>query len=246
MARKGKRSKKRASRKRGSSSYKPSYKLYVQNIGNLFPRKVRVMLPYNTAQTEQLISVGGGTPGGHWFQKGFSINDATTVDPASTSHQPRGWNQWATMFDSYYIVGVTVRVKVTRRLDDAITKEHGVVCVYQSRRTVAEIVGTSAYYDNLERMRDPDLLGVWKRMDSKDELMTALKPVKFYTRYADTVNELEDFTGPTDLTSPPPVVKQYHVFIRYPESTASTHTVLLETICTYDVIFTDPKNVTGS
>lgn len=211
----------------------------------LFPQKVRVSLPIQNAEIASIASVGGGTPSGFWFQKGYGLNNLYAWDPAITAHQPRGWNQWIAMYDYAYVVSQNVYVKLnnTATTNDAA----GLAALYLSELGTAEVTGAAAYYDNLERVRDPDLNGVWKHFNSQgggSSQWTFLKK-KFYTRYGQTDADIGNFTFKTDGTGAPTIQREFHVFIRMPQA-AGSRSMLYEVYSTCDIIFFEPKNVVGS
>lgn len=218
----------------------------VRNVGMLFPDKVRVKLPVQDAIILSVNSAGGGTPSGFWGQKGYGLNNLYAWDPSVTAHQPRGFNQWAAMYEQCYVVSQNVYVKFNNT--QAVNDGAGVICLYQSELGTAEIVGTStAYYDNLERMRDPDLNGVWKHFNSQGgggTQWTFLKK-KFYTRHGQTDRAVEDFVFGTSGVSPPAVQREFHIYVRCPQA-AAAKTFLLEVYSTVDCIFFAPQNITGS
>lgn len=214
-------------------------------MGYLFPDKVRVQLPFQNAEVLAIATLGGGTPAGYWGQKGFGMTNMYNIDPSITSHQPRGWNQWITMYERSLTVSADVYLKLvtTTETNDSA----GVVCLYQSELGTAEITGSSAYYDNLERMHDPTLNARWKHFDGMGGGKTnwVMLNKKFYSRSSQEGFAMEDLIMLTDGTGAPIIEREFHVFIRCPQRTTSTN-FLIEVYVTFDIIFMQPKNVTGS
>lgn len=225
--------------------YRPQYTFRARNIGMLFPDKVRVKLPVQNAEIIAVNSVGGGTPGGFWYQKGYGLNNLFAWDPAITAHQPRGFNQWSAMYDFCYVVSQKVFVKLNNT--SATNDAAGIIGIYQSKLGTAEVTGASAYYDNLERLRDPDLRCQWKHFNTMGggaSQWTFLQK-KFHTRHDEQDYNIGDYAFATDGSASPAFQKEWHVFVRCPQA-ASSKTFLLEVYATVDCIFYRPSNVTGS
>ena len=230
-------------RKSTSSSYYRYGLIRYRNLGQLFPTAARITLPQNFVEIAQVNTIGGGTPGGYWYQKGYSMNSLRTPE-GTTVHQPRGFDQWMTIYNLYYVVSATVKITLVN--SDPTNDAAGIVILYQSRLGTAEILGTgTAFYDNLERARDWDLQARWKHFNSMGGGSTRLTMLtnKFYTRRGYPMEELSTFEG--SATVNPTFNREYHVFIRCPQA-ASTKTMYYEVKVSYDAIFYDPKNITGS
>lgn len=221
------------------------------HVGQLFPEKVRVKLPISYYAHINLDGVGGGTPGGHFWQKGFGLNNLFNWDSAITAHQPRGFNQWAAMFDLCYVVSQKVMTRLTPISGNTVTNEvTGILVTYLSRLGTAEITGSSQYYDDLERIRDPDLNAKWGRFSGGNAGSGYAGPLtkvtnKFYTRDGYTDADLATFTFATDGTAAPVVQREFHVYVRCPVM-ALNEQLLVEVTSTVDCIFFSPKNIIGS
>lgn len=219
----------------------------VHRIGNLFPDKIRVSLPISYKAHISMVTTTGG---GSFFQKGFSLNNMFNWDPAFTTHQPRGWNQWATMYESAYVVNQKVMCRLTPTSGHTVTNEvDGIMIVYQSKLSTAEITGLEAYHDDLERMRDPDLNARWARFSGSSAGVRNADIVKvtnkFYTRNQFTDTPLSAFTQAANGTTAPLIQREFHVYLRS-LTMAPGEQMLLEVTATVDVVFFDSKNVDKS
>lgn len=198
------------------------------------------------------ISMVSAAGGGSFFQKGFSLNNMFNWDSALTTHQPRGWNQWATMYDKCYVVGQKVMARLTPISGHTVTNEvAGYFATYVSKLSTAEITGAEALHDDLERLRDPDLRARWARFSGGSAGLSGSGPPiykitnKFYTRQGYEATPLSSFEGPSNGTSAPTIEREFHVLIRS-NTMAATEQLILEVTCTVDVVFFDTKNVDKS
>jgi len=220
----------------------------VYRIGNLFPDKIRVKLPITYYSQVSLVAANTGV----WFQKGFKLNNMFPWDAANTAHQPRGWNQWATMYDRYYVVAQKVMARLTPLSGNLVTDEvAGVMATYVSKLSTAEIDGTESIEDDMERLRDTDLRGRWARWTGGPAGLSGSGPKivkitnKFYTRQGYEAHELAEFAGLSNGTQGPSIEREFHVYLRSLTMGIGDE-LILEVTSTVDVVFYDTKNVDGS
>lgn len=211
-------------------------------VGQLFPERVRVKLPIAETHLATLATAGGG--GGAWYQKGFNLNNLFAWDPETTAHQPRGFNQWAAFYRLCYVVKQKVNLGV---MPNSASSRPLFAALYQSYLGTGEIVGSSQLYDNMERLRDPQLNAVWMRYGSAPgENGWQFISQTFYTRANYESHPVDEFIFSTDGTGAPGINREFHVFLRQESTSATTETVWYHLTATVDCIFSNPQNFTGS
>lgn len=208
-------------------------------LGRLLPDKAMVSIVYVDEKVYNTVSGAGGV-GTEW---GFRTNSIADPDYTGGGHQPRGRDQWAGLYQSYYVVKCHVSVKMA--LSDAALGGSGWAAIYQNNSSTPHIaVASSTNYDNLERLTDPDIGAKVKHFSSAGGGSTQwvfLSATYYPKRVLDRVN----FQNRSALMAGSPANVAYAWFHTKFPGLAST-SFRAETKLTYTVMLMDPVDITGS
>ncbi len=91
-------SRRRVRRNKRTRTYRP------KRVGNAFPTKVAVSLPYS--EIDLALSADAGLSGGSFFR----ANGVFDPNATGTGHQPRGFDQYMLFYDHFVVIGSKITV----------------------------------------------------------------------------------------------------------------------------------------
>lgn len=204
-------------------------------MGRLLPDRVRTTLVYCDWQ----IRSTAGPVGFNGFS--YELRAGSLFDPDKTSggHQPRGHDQWATLYKRYYVKSVTIAVKLS--VTDDTNDTAGTLSMHQTSElgNNVDAPGVITQYDAIERLTDPDIDGCIKHFSAAGSANTqwVFLTKKFYPRRALDVATFEDMTaafGANPLKTP-----SIWVTVRCPQTNLG-RSFACETKMYFDAIFMEP------
>lgn len=221
-----------------------------RTMGMLLPPQIRMKMPYVESGIGSTINAGGSPAGVSlaYQWSGNRLRDPQLSVAPNTegfvAHQPRGFDQIATLYEKYYVVGSTFNIKMK---NTEVAASGGTMFLTPSE-FLLPINPSSALYDNLERSMTmtPERSKVkhfggrttgfsqWVFMGGRQNTNRMLPQSDFDDKVGDIA------TGPLDQWV-------WNLLVRWTDKSAGTQVrEIIEITIVYDVIWFLPVNLTGS
>jgi len=199
-----------------------------------FPKSMRVKLKYQ-------VSFNGSIPGGVAPQQYFwRANSVFDPDAALGGGQPTGFTQWSNFYEKYTVVKSNCRLRLLDKdtgttTTGTVTGLYGVALRDQTtpltsiRQVTEDSQSTYSGYDS------------YHAAASLTQYFDASK--HFGVNNILDNNQLQGTTGATLGSNP--IENAYFVTwaVQSPDSSATAQAFLWDVLITYDVIFTDPRDL---
>ncbi len=207
----------------------------VRSVGSLFPKKVRVVLPYVSMGN---VTTSSRSPGGWGHFQTWAMNDVSDPDVSGAGHQPLAHDQWAAFYDNYYVMSVRARITYTL-VDGGASLSGALICLHQSNVSTG-VVFTDQTNNELsyERSRIRETKATVKLMSAPigggPEAISTLSDTFFQNSIMREFSRAQK----TGIVGAAPEKKDVfiHSSIRFPNATGTT-TVFVRVQLFYDVLF---------
>jgi len=229
----GGRKRKLPSLARGSKKAKlvsiPRPRFTSRALPSAFPQKKRVSLVYveNLSNTPSITGAANGTT--------FRLNGPYDPNLTGAGHQPMAWDQWTPFYNKYTVLSAKIHVQAAS-IDGQIKAGYVGVVPYSQLLTSSTDVPTL--------MEEGD--AVYSIIPGDSSAVSISRSVDIGKYFAIT-NPLEDDTLQAPTTSLPSRSLQAYVWTAVAQGTATAGGLITITVrITYDVMFTEPKELASS
>jgi len=185
---------------------------------NYLPNKTKATLRY--AQKVRFSSSGSAT--GHWI---FHANSCYDPDASGAGHQPRGFDQYMSMYDHFQVIGAKCRAEFLSEVSPAI--------VGITLRDTATPVGP--YLDHFESRPDNNTFCMVPQNQEPKHLVLNYSQRKFFG-----TGELDDKYQGSSSGNPADGCF-FHLYCTNVDDLTAGETVSALVIIDYIVVFTEPK-----
>ena len=196
----------------------------------MLPNAIQVVLPYGHSGVQTTTS-------GRYTQT-FRGNGLYDPDYSGVGHQPRGFDQWANLYQAYYVYKVQINIYLGNT--DTNTDTAGTLFLHQNDNlTTPHFSMADATYSIMERMVDPKIGAKWKHFSASGAGNSQWVFMKA-TYYPNTFLKDQDFEQRTaGFTADPVQQTAIHVQVKM-DQTGSNRTFFLQARLFYHAILFDP------
>jgi hypothetical protein len=214
-------------RARTEPSIRSKFRLLGRTNLRVFPKQMRQTLKYVTTYNQALGAVSGAATSAQ-----FRANSLFDPDVALGGHQPYGYDQLAAMYQKYVVVSSSC----------VVTLNIGSLATYSGEFGV-NVADTTAPSTNRDTLMESQMSS-WKNFISTNGPLS-VKLNFDASKYFD-VKDLHDSDDLIAAVSANPTRQAYFNVWAAPDSGLIANTVYITVAISYDVLFFEPAEVTGS
>lgn len=198
-------------------------------LPSAFPQKKRVTLTYveNISNTPSVTGAANGTT--------FRLNGPYDPNLTGAGHQPMAWDQWTPFYNKYTVLSAKIHVQAAS-IDGQIKAGYVGVVPY------SQLLTSSTDVPSLMEEGDA-VYGLIPGDSSAVSISRSIDMGKYFS----ITNPLEDDTLQAPTTSLPSRTLQAYVWTAVAAGTATAGGLITISVrITYDVVFTEPKELASS
>jgi len=214
-------------RARTEPSIRSKFRLLGRTNLRVFPKQMRQTLKYVTTYNQALGAVSGAATSAQ-----FRANSLFDPDVALGGHQPYGYDQLAAMYQKYVVVSSSC----------VVTLNIGSLATYSGEFGV-NVADTTAPSTNRDTLMESQY-STWKNFISTNGPLS-VKLNFDAAKYFD-VKDLQESDDIIAAVSANPTRQAYFNVWAAPDSGLIANTVYITVAISYDVLFFEPAEVTGS
>jgi len=206
----------------------PRPKFTSRTIQGAFPSKKRVTLTY-VEYFNVTTSITGAATG-----QTFRLNGAFDPNQSGVGHQPMAWDQWSPMYNRYTVLSSKITYRVAS-IDTGIKGGIFGIVIHNAATTLPSTTDVTVLSED-----DDGVHGYFGPDGTASELTKSVDVGKYFT----ITNPLEDDTLQAVVTAVPSrEVRGYCWVAAAPGTTVAGGVVTFMVRISYDVMFTEPKDL---